>query len=109
MIYRMVPYPRREHSIQNIVLEMEKQQIILPDDIKTSALAHVTNEGGVTFPIEFHPTYGMDFGAAPISLSEYAKDRRYSLSNQPLEEQDYKNVLARAEKIVHWVEQQILK
>jgi hypothetical protein len=106
MIYRMVPFPR-EHSIQYLVREMEKQQIILPDDIKTSALAHVTDGGGVTFPIEFHPTYGMDFGAAPISLSEYAKDRRYSLSNQPLEEQDYKNVLTRCEMIVAWVEQQI--
>jgi len=68
------------------------------------AIAFVTVEGGFSFPL----TFPMNFGTA-IPLSEYAKDRRYALSKKPLEEQNYKNVLARCEKIVEWVEQQIQK
>jgi HEPN domain-containing protein len=101
MIHRNIPYPR-DHSIEILITEMEKQQIILPEDIKASALAFVTIEGGFSFPLKCP----MNFGTA-IPLSEYAKDRRYSLSEKPLEEQDYKNVLARCEKIVEWVEKQI--
>ncbi|MHB8164060.1 MAG: HEPN domain-containing protein, partial [Methanoregula sp.] len=36
MIHHKVPYPA-EHSITKLIDEMEKQQIILPDEIKTSA------------------------------------------------------------------------
>jgi len=101
MIHRKVPYPR-EHSIEIIIVEMEKQQIILPENIKASALAIVTIEGGFSYPYKYPVKYG-----TAIPLSEYAKDRRYSLSKKPLEELDYKNVLARCEIIVGWVEQQI--
>jgi len=103
MIHRKVPYPPK-HSIEILIAEMEKQQIILPNDIKASALAFVTIEGGLSCPF----TTPINLGIA-IPLSEYAGNRRYSLSDKPLNEQEYKNVLARCEKIVEWVEQQIQK
>jgi len=101
MIHHNVPYPR-EHSIDILIDEMEKQQIILPENIKASALAFVTIEGGFSFLL----TTPINFGTA-IPLSEYAKDRGYSLSKKPLEEQEYQNVLARCKKVVEWVENEI--
>lgn len=103
MIYHDVPYPWN-HKIEDLIAEMEKQGIILPDQIKASALAFVTIEGGFSFPLRSP----FNFGTA-IPLSEYAKDRRYSLSAKPLEEQEYRKVLARCDKIVMWIEQEIVK
>lgn len=103
MIHRKIPYPPK-HSIKILIDEMEKQQIILPDEIRISAVASVRIEGGWSFPLKFPMTFGN-----AVSLSEYAGNRRYSLPKKPLTEQDYQNVLARAEKIVAWVEQQIIE
>jgi hypothetical protein len=103
MIYRGIPYPK-DHSIEIIIAEMEKQQINLPEEIKNLAIAFVTVEGGFSFPLKFPITVG-----TAIPLSEYAKDRRYALSEKPLEEQHYQNVLARCEKIVNWVSHEIKK
>lgn len=101
MIHNNVPYPK-DHSIDLIISEMEKQKIKLPNEIKSAAIAFVTIEGGFSFPL----TFPMTFGAA-IPLSEYAKDRRYSISKKPLEAQDFQKVLIRCEKIVDWVSQEI--
>jgi len=103
MIHNNVPF-HHYHSIDQIVTEMEEYNILLPADIKASALAFVTIEGGFCFPL----TSPMNFGTA-IPLSEYAGNRRYSLSAKLLENDDYQQALARCEKIVEWVEQQIKK
>lgn len=103
MIHRNVPYPK-DHSIDLIISEMEKQEIKLPDEIKSAAIACVTVEGGFSFPVTFPITFG-----TAVPLSEYAKDRRYSISKKPLEEQDFQKVLSRCEKIVDWVSQEIQK
>jgi HEPN domain-containing protein len=103
MIHHKVPYPA-EHSISVLIDEMEKQRLLLPDDIKMSAIASVRTEGGWSIPWSFPWTLGKS-----VSLSEYAGNRRYSLPEKTLTEQDFNNVLMRAEKIVNWVEQQIQK
>jgi HEPN domain-containing protein len=71
MIYHGIPYPL-DHSIEYLIVEMEKQRIVLPADIKISAIAHVTIEGGFSEPLKSP----FNFGTA-IPLSEYAKDRRF--------------------------------
>jgi len=103
MIHNNVPF-HHYHKIDEIIKEMEDHKIILPENIKASALSFVTIEGGLSFPF----TTPINLGII-IPLSEYAGNRRYSLSDKPLNEQDYKNVLARCEKIVEWIKQQIQK
>lgn len=102
LIYHNVPYPQ-DHSIGLIVDEIEKNQISLPADIKSAAIVHVTVEG-FSYPIRYPRVYG-----TVTSLSAYAKDKRYSISKNPLDEQDYQKVLTRCEKIVDWVSQEIQK
>jgi len=103
IIHNNIGYPA-DHSIEELIDYIDEKKIALPYEIKESAIAFVTIEGGFSLPLRTPITFGN-----VVPLSEYAGNRRYSLSETPLTEQDYKNVLARAEKIVHWVEQQIQK
>ncbi|MCX6682696.1 MAG: HEPN domain-containing protein [Methanoregula sp.] len=104
MIHHNIPYPP-EHPIDHLITYMENKKIVLPNDIKTSALAVVTIEGGFSFPFRFPLSFGTE-----VSLSEYAGNRRYSISDEgEPDEQEYKNVLSRVETVVNWVEQQIQK
>jgi HEPN domain-containing protein len=95
-------YYYQDHSIIKLIDEMEKQQIFLPDEIKTSALEPVTTEGGFSFPLKSP----FNFGIAVCS-SDYSGDRRYHKPENPITEPDYKKILKRAENIVNWVEHQM--
>jgi hypothetical protein len=97
-----IPYPA-DHSIENLIHYCEEKKIAIPTEIKSTSALLVTYEGGFSLPL----TTPISFGKA-VSLSEYAGNRRYSVSEQPLNEQNYIEILKRTEKIVGWIEKQVI-
>jgi len=102
LIHNDIEYPHH-HLLKKLIEDIENNGIVLPEAIKKSARSTV--EIGSSFPSEFPMTFG-----SVEPLSEYAGNRRYSFSDEGVpDEQEYKNVLSRAENVVNWVEQQIQK
>lgn len=102
IIHNDIEYPP-VHSLTKLIQYIENKGIVLPEAIKISAGSTV--EIGCLFPSEFPMTFG-----PAIPHSEYAGKQRYSFSDEgEPDEQEYKNVLLRAENVVNWVEQQIQK
>jgi HEPN domain-containing protein len=101
LIQNGIEYPK-DHSLTNLTKYIEMKGIVLPESIKVSAGSTVL-EGGATIPFEIPETI-----SSAVPLSDYAKDRRYSLSDdgEP-DEQEYQNVIKRTENIVNWVEKNL--
>ncbi len=86
-----IPYPA-DHSIENLIHYCDEKKIEIPIEIQsTSALIAAYESRG-----------------SAVSLSEYAAGRRYSLSENALTEQNYSEILVKTEKIVGWIEKQVL-
>jgi HEPN domain-containing protein len=96
------PYGKKGHDLKYLIKTLEKHKIVVPEDVKIAATSLLFFEGGFSFPLKFPVTFGF-----AVSLTDYAVDRRYPGSYKPLDEEGYKIALARAEKIVAWVEKQI--
>jgi HEPN domain-containing protein len=92
---------RKEHSLENLIIKLEINNIIIPEKIKAAAISQYPY-GGLTLPLKIPMRIG-----STLSLSENAVDTRYPGEYQPLDEKGYRNALEKAEIIVLWVEQQI--
>ncbi|PKL69206.1 MAG: hypothetical protein CVV30_06410 [Methanomicrobiales archaeon HGW-Methanomicrobiales-1] len=95
------PQGRNGHSLNFLIKKIEELNVVVPDDIKNASNTPFFY-GGWTIPWIIPWKIG-----STASLMNYAVDRRYPGQYDPLPEQGYTDLLARAEKIVAWVEEQI--
>ncbi|MFA6332133.1 MAG: HEPN domain-containing protein [Methanoregula sp.] len=99
MILKLGKY-KHGHVLGDLIDELEKNGIAIPDEIKNAVLQEYTYDKRL-FPFKFPFSFG-----AKTSLTENTLKTRYPDNYPPITKKGYENALNKADVVVTWVNQQ---
>lgn len=97
--------PEKTHDLNIIITELEKNNIVVPNFIKSNTGSPFIIDGW-SYPWSYPRTYGF---VTKTAINDYAVDRRYPGDYEKINENGYKEALKRAEMIFDWVESKLYK